>query len=268
MANLSPSPILKFYAADGITPLAAGLVYTYESGSLSPAATYTNASGTVAANPVVLDAKGEAVMYLDTVQNYRFDIKTSADVLIRRVDDIQAAPTSIAESNIDNSAVTTAKIAADAVTFAKMQNLSGQSLIGKSTSGSGDPEQITLSSDFSWTGSTLQLTTTERLNALTITAGAITVDLSLGNYFTLSLTANITAISFTNAPASGRAETVVIKMTQDATGGRTVAGWPASVKWSGGAFTPTSTASATDLVSLTTFDQATSYQGTYLKNFV
>lgn len=268
MATLSPSPIQKFFAADGTTPLAAGKVYTYQSGSLTPQSSYTNASGTLAANPVILDAKGEAVMYLDTTQNYRYDIKTSADVLIRRVDDIQAAPSSIATANIVDLAVTTAKIAADSVTFAKMQNLSGQSLIGKSTVGSGDAEQITLSSDFSWTGSTLQLTTTERVNALTITAGAITIDLSLGNYFTLSLTANITSITFTNVPAAARAETVVIRMSQDVTGGRTVAGWPATVRWSGGAFTPTSTASATDMLSLSTFDQGTTYQGTYLKNFV
>lgn len=268
MATLSPSPILKFYAADGTTPLAAGKVYTYQSGSTTPQPTYTNASGTLAANPVVLDSKGEAVMYLDTASNYRFDIKTTGDVLVRRVDDIQAAPTSIATSNIQAGAVGTTQLANDSVTFAKIQNLSGQSLIGKSTAGSGDSEQIGLSSDFSFTGATLQLTTTERVNALTITAGAITIDLSLGNYFTLSLTSNITSITFTNAPASGRAESICLEISQDVTGGRTIAGWPAAVTWSGGAYTPTSTASASDLVTLSTLTQGTKYRGTYLKNFV
>lgn len=268
MAALSPSPILKFFAADGITPLANGKIYTYQAGSLTPQSAYTNAAGTPATNPVILDAVGEATIYLATSSSYRFIVKTSADVTLDDVDDIKATPTTFGTSDIDNLAITTGKIAANAVTYAKMVDMTGAGFVGKSTAGAGDPEECTFSSDFSFTGAQLKTTTTERVNALTITAGAITIDLSLGNYFTLSLTANITAITISNAPASGRAETVVIKMTQDVTGGRTVAGWPAAVKWAGGAFTPTSTASATDLVSLTTFDQATTYQGTYLKNFV
>lgn len=267
MATLSPSPILKFYAADGVTPLAAGKVYTYQSGSTTPQTSYTNASGTPAANPVVLDAKGEAVIYLDTANNYRFDIKTSTDVLIRRVDDIQAAPSSIATSNIQSGAVGTTQLANDSVTFPKMANLSGISLIGKSTAGSGDPEQISISSDFSYSGTTLQAATTERVSSITIAAGLITIDLSADNYRTLSLTSNITGITLSNAPSAGRAETIVIRIAQDATGGRTIAGWPASVKWSGGAYTPSSAANAIDLVTLTTHDQGTSYLGSYLKAF-
>lgn len=265
MATLSPSPLLKFFAADGVTPLAAGKVYTYQSGSATPQASYTNAGGTLASNPVILDANGEAVIYLSTTQNYRFDIKTSADVLIRRVDDIQAAPSSIATSNIDDGAVTTPKLADDAVTFAKMQNLSGESLIGKSTGGSGSPEQISLSADFGFSGSTLQTSSTERVNALSIATGVVTIDLSLGNYFTLNLTANVTSIVFTNPPASGRAQTIFIRITQDATGGRTMSGWPASVKWFGGAYTPTSTANGIDNLTITTVNQGTNYEGTYLK---
>lgn len=267
MAALSPSPILKFFAADGITPLANGKIYTYSAGSLTPQSAYTNAAGTPATNPIILDATGEATIYLATSLVYRFIVKTSADVTLDDVDDIKATPTTFGTSDIDNLAITTAKINANAVTYAKMVDMTGAGFVGKSTSGSGDPEECTFSSDFSFTGTAIKTTTTERVSSITITAGAITLDLSADNYRTLSLTSNITAITFSNVPAAGRAITLCIRVAQDATGGRTIAGWPASVKWSGGAYTPSSAANAIDMISLTTHDQGTSYLGTYLKAF-
>jgi len=268
MPVLSPSPVLKFYKTDGITPAAGGKVFTYQTGSTTPLAAYTNAAGTFAANPIILDSNGEAVIFLDTSQAYRFTIRDSADVLIRTVDDVRAAPTSIATANIEALSVTTAKIPDDAVTFAKMQNLSGISLVGKSTAGSGDAQQVSISPDFVFSGTTLQATTTERVSALAIAAGVVTIDWSIDNYRTLVLSANVTSVVFSGTPAAGRAATVVIRSAQDATGGRTVAGWPASVLWSGGAFTPSAAANARDLISLTTHDQGVSYFGSYLKGFV
>lgn len=111
------------------------------------------------------------------------------------------------------------------------------------------------------------INTAENVNALSISAGAITINLALGNMFTLSLTQNITSISFTNVPAASKGQGISIEIKQDATGGRTIAGWPASVKWSGGAYTPTSTANACDEVSFRTYDQGTNYRGTYAKGY-
>lgn len=267
MAALSPSPILKFFKSDGITPNAGGKLYTYVTASTTPYTAYTNAAGTLAANPVILDSNGEVVIYLDTSVTYRFTIKDSADVLIRTVDDIKSQPSIAGTTDISDNSITTAKLVANAITFAKMQNLTGISLIGKSTAGSGVPEQLSISSDLSISGTTLQKTTTESVTSLTISAGAVAIDLSLNNYRTLSLTANVTAISFSNVPAATRAVTIVVRIAQDATGGRTIAGWPASVKWSGGAFTPSAAANAIDMVTLTTHDQGTSYLGSYLKAF-
>jgi hypothetical protein len=65
--------------------------------------------------------------------------------------------------------------------------------------------------------------------ALAIAAGVVNVDCSLGDYFTLALTANVTGITFSNLPASGIGRTLCIDFAQDATGGRTVA-LPASFK--------------------------------------
>jgi hypothetical protein len=58
---------------------------------------------------------------------------------------------------IANLAITTAKIAADAVTYAKMQNVSAPSLVlGRKTAGAGDPEECSLSEVLDFIGSAAQ----------------------------------------------------------------------------------------------------------------
>jgi hypothetical protein len=72
-------------------PLVGGLVYTYTTGTATPLATYTDSGGgTANANPVVLDARGEADIWLDDASTYRFILKTAADVTIWTVDGIRA----------------------------------------------------------------------------------------------------------------------------------------------------------------------------------
>jgi len=60
--------------------------------------------------------------------------------------------------------------------------------------------------------------------------GAVTIDSSLGNTFTVTLQANATSSSITN-PVTGRQ--ITITWLQDGTGGRTYA-WPANCKFAGG----------------------------------
>ena len=56
--SLSPYPSLQFFAANG-SPLAGGLVYTYQAGTTTPLATYEDSQGlTPNANPIVLDSSG------------------------------------------------------------------------------------------------------------------------------------------------------------------------------------------------------------------
>lgn len=102
-----------------------------------------------------------------------------------------------------------------------------------------------------------------------ITTGAITFDCSVSNAFEVSLTENITGITLSNPPASGRHGEIVIKFVQDATGNRTVTGWPASVQWPGGV-APTITATATtgtDLIHLETWDGGTTWFATVAQDF-
>ena len=83
----------------------------------------------------------------------------------------------------------------------------------------------------------------EGRTAVTATAGAITFVRGFNKH---TLAANITAITFPTGTADNLdGQLVRIQFTQDGTGGKTVAGWPADVLLAGGSFTPTSTASKT-----------------------
>ena len=88
MAVLTVYPKFQAFDSNG-DPLTSGKVYTYVSGTSTNKTTYTDSTGgTPNANPVILDSRGEASIWLDTDAAYRFVIKTSADVTINTVDGI------------------------------------------------------------------------------------------------------------------------------------------------------------------------------------
>lgn len=93
MASLSSVPRLSFVDSNG-NALVAGKLWTYESGTSTPLATYGSADQvTVNTNPVILDSRGEALVYLATGANYRFYLTTSTDVPVwaAPVDNITSA---------------------------------------------------------------------------------------------------------------------------------------------------------------------------------
>ncbi len=67
----------------------------------------------------------------------------------------------------------------------------------------------------------------------TVSAGTLTLDLETGNVFEVTVTENVTTLTFANPPASGRAGSCTLILRQDATGGRTLV-WPGSVRWPAG----------------------------------
>jgi len=102
--SLSPTPKLQFFDANG-APLAGGLLYTYEAGSTTPLATYTDSTGVSAnTNPIVLDSRGEANVWLSGAI-YKFALYTSVSVLIWTVDNING---STFASNATGDGTTTA----------------------------------------------------------------------------------------------------------------------------------------------------------------
>lgn len=86
------------------------------------------------------------------------------------------------------------------------------------------------------------------------TAGALIFDFERANTFIVDLIGNVTSVAFMNVPKAGATIRSTIYFRQDATGGRTVSGWPAAVKWVSGAPTFTATAGAVDCVVIDTFD--------------
>ena len=77
-------------------------------------------------------------------------------------------------------------------------------------------------------------------------AASITVDADQAETFYVKLTGNITSITIKNADTGRKIRFVFL---QDATGSRTVAGWPSTVLLSGAAYTITSTANVYSTIS-------------------
>jgi len=101
------------------------------------------------------------------------------------------------------------------------------------------------------------------VTALSISTGVVNIDCSLGDYFTLALTANVTSITFSNLPGSGKGASLMFRITQDSTA-RTVT-WPASFRWEGGAPSVSTGSGEVDLLAITTFDNGTTWDATLSK---
>lgn len=90
MAKLIPyMPQFFESAADGSGAafLVGGKLYSYEAGTTIPTPTYTNADdGVPNANPVILDARGEAQVWIDPNVAYKFVLTDANDVQIWSID--------------------------------------------------------------------------------------------------------------------------------------------------------------------------------------
>lgn len=79
--SLMPSPRQRFYTNEGI-PAADCLLYTYAAGTNTPQAAFTDRAGLFPhTNPIVLDAKGEALIYFSPLA-YKIDLRTPVGVQI------------------------------------------------------------------------------------------------------------------------------------------------------------------------------------------
>lgn len=86
MAVLLPQGRQQFFDAAG-APLVGGKVYTYEAGTSTPKATYTDAAGTVPnTNPVILNSRGEATIFWDGA--YKVVLRDASDVTIWTQDNV------------------------------------------------------------------------------------------------------------------------------------------------------------------------------------
>lgn len=88
MALLSPNPKQQFFDANG-QPLVGGKVYTYAAGTTTPIVTYVDAAGvTTNTNPIILDSRGMANIWLLSTANYKYAVFDALDVPIFTTDNI------------------------------------------------------------------------------------------------------------------------------------------------------------------------------------
>lgn len=89
MAEIYSSPRFSETDDNG-RPLAGGRLYTYENGTTTPAPTYKDAAGTILnTNPIILDARGDAVIFLQPGKVYTFVLRNRFNSLIWTQNDIQ-----------------------------------------------------------------------------------------------------------------------------------------------------------------------------------
>lgn len=122
MAQLAPVLKHRFLDSNG-QPLVGGKLYSYQAGTLTPQATYTDqGAATPNANPVILDSDGECDLWLDQTISYKFILKDSDDVTQWTVDNVIGILTddAVTTDSLQDGAVTTVKIADDAVTADKL----------------------------------------------------------------------------------------------------------------------------------------------------
>ena len=89
--NLSPvGNGFQFFSNDGL-PLAGGKLQTYQAGSTTPLATYTDSSGLIAnTNPIILgtDGRPPSTIWLEDGFFYKFVLSTASDVVIQTYDNL------------------------------------------------------------------------------------------------------------------------------------------------------------------------------------
>ncbi|MBZ8143625.1 hypothetical protein CLD22_27815, partial [Rubrivivax gelatinosus] len=99
----------------------------------------------------------------------------------------------------------------------------------------------------------------DAVTGLAIAAGSVAVNVGAGDFFTLSLTSNVTGWTFSGLPGAGKGCSILVLLTQDATGGRTVA-LPAAFKLSSGSeLAVASAAGAKTAMALTSMDSGTTW---------
>lgn len=102
MAHIAPYPLFRGTDQNG-EPLVGGKLYTYQAGTSTPLATYKdNAQSEANTNPVILNSRGEAQVWLNDTAKYKLILTDADDVLIWSEDNV---------AHINDLSITTGKLA-------------------------------------------------------------------------------------------------------------------------------------------------------------
>lgn len=143
MPQLLPPP--KFRAEDSVGgPLVGGKLYTYQAGTSTPKDSYTSFTmGAANTNPVILDARGEASVWLDGA--YRVRLLDADNNLIWDVDDVRDLTGSQTFTNTTLAGTLT--ISSTAVTWSGNPTHSGNHTFSSNVSFNGNTTIGNASSD-------------------------------------------------------------------------------------------------------------------------
>ena len=105
MAHLLTGTTFRGFTDDG-APLVGGKLWTYASGTTTPQPTYTDSTLTTPnTNPITLNARGEAEIWLDPTKIYTFHLAASTGATVGTdVDDIQPAEGALSGTGLGQGA--------------------------------------------------------------------------------------------------------------------------------------------------------------------
>jgi hypothetical protein len=110
ITQLSPAPVIRVWDNSGNLAVG-GLIYTYIAGTSTPSATYTDSTGgTPNTNPIVLNSRGEASIWIPPVNEYKFVAYDASGNLLWSQDHISLG--SLLAADVANSAQVVPTIAA------------------------------------------------------------------------------------------------------------------------------------------------------------
>ena len=195
MAATAPPFFNAQFLTDGGVVAAGYLLYAFASGTSTPQDTYTSQAGsTAASHPITLDSAGRCALWLHATLEYSFELRTAADVLVERWDDVLGIPIASATQFVP---------LAGAVTMTGRFNLAG------SAQSSLQPVPLTQAQSLIATALASATAITANAQAATTTAGTSTAyTLTPSNALAAYATGSTRAVIFHTA--SGAAPTMNI----------------------------------------------------------
>jgi hypothetical protein len=168
-AALTPVPKIQFFANDG-TPLVGGKLYSYAAGTTTPLATYVSYAGTTAnTNPVILDSRGEADVWLDNAL-YKLALYDADNALIWTVDNISSV----------NSGIFTGPVSGTTGTFSGALTAASGAFSGAVSGTTGTFSSGVSGTTGTFSGALSTNTTLAVTGVSTLTAGAVVQGLTVG----------------------------------------------------------------------------------------
>jgi len=100
--SLSPSLVFKGFYDDN-SPLVDGKVFTWLAGTTTPVDTYQSNGGAANTNPVILNARGEANIWLDPAISYKIEVQDKdGNIVIPAKDNITVGENGLNASTVDD----------------------------------------------------------------------------------------------------------------------------------------------------------------------